>query len=266
MKRTRALILIMFVLSLCLYVNPAYPIENPFLKDAKIKLANAERIAIIPFADYSRDPFGIENRRLLFAVRQRFESLGKLVIPDEDVWMVLKKLGIIPKENELKLSLERQLKNYGFSKELADFIESQDVRYWSKPYIPALTEDQIKEIGKMLKADIIVRGCVVDYGVIDVSSGSPLSNVIGGIAPFMTAHRIGIALAAGSYIPSSDKEGVVQMTIYLQDGRTGRLIYGKSVFATYKPNFSNLKSKFILLRGALKRALDAFFNDFSMDQ
>ncbi|MCD6362574.1 MAG: hypothetical protein J7M13_01015 [Synergistetes bacterium] len=263
MVRIKTAILIMLMLSLS--IGLAHAIENPFLKDAKIKLANAERIAIIPFADYSRNPFGIGNRRLLFAIRQRFESLGKLVIPDEDVWMILKKMGVIPKENERKLILEEQLRSYGFSRELAEFIESQDLRYWSKPYIPSLTEKQIREIGKALKADIIVRGCIVDYGVIDVSSGSPISNVIGGIAPLMTARRIGIALAAGSYIPSSDKEGVVQMTIYLQDGRTGRLIYGKSVFATYKPTFSTLKSKFVLLRGALKRALDAFFNDFSMN-
>jgi len=239
--------------------------ENPFLKDAKIKLANAKRIVIIPFADYMRDPFSIDNRRLLFSVRQGFESMGKLVIPDEDVWKVLKDMEIIKEDSKYKVSLEKQLKSYGFSKELAEYIEENDVKFRSEPYIPALTEEEISKIAKLFNADIVVRGCVVDYGVIDVSSASPLSNIIGGVAPFMTAQRIGIAIAAGSYIPSTDKEGVVQMTIYLHDGWNGRLIYGKSIFATYKPLFSNLQGRFVLLRGAVKRALDTFFSELKME-
>ncbi|MCS7232689.1 MAG: hypothetical protein NZ900_01085 [Synergistetes bacterium] len=256
---------IVFIIILLLIAGLVKAEENPFLRDAKIKLANAKRIVIIPFSTTSQDPMGIENRRLLFAIRQGFECMGKLVIPEEDVWALLKEKKLIERENEQAKKLKEQLRIYGFSKEIQDYLKEIDPQFLSEPFMLSLTEEQVKEIAKRFNADIIVRGCIVDYGVMDVSSGSPLSNLIGGVAPFITAQRIGIAIAAGSYIPSVDKQGVIQMTIYLHDGINGRLLYGKSLFSTYKPLFSNLETKFVLLRGALKRALDTFFNELSIN-
>lgn len=239
--------------------------ESPFLRDARIKLANSKRIAIIPFTDYGRDPTDLESRRVLFLVRQGFESMGKLIIPDENVLKVLNDMGLIKRNNEYRESIRKQLQDYGFSKELVNYIEENDIKMTSEPYISALTEEQIKEIAKALNVDLIIRGSIVDYGVIDLSSANPLSTIIGGVAPFVTAQRVGVAVAAGSYIPSTDKEGVIQMTIFLHEGASGRLIYGKSVFATYKPLFSNLQGRFILMRGALKRALETFFSELTAD-
>lgn len=256
---------IVFIIILLLMSGLVKAEENPFLRDARTKLANAKRVVIIPFSSTSQDPMEIESRRLLFALRQGFESMGKLVIPEEDVWGLLKEMKLIERESEYNRKLKEQLKAYGFSKELQEYIKEKDPRFLSEPFMLSLTEEQVKEIAKRTGADIVVRGCIVDYGVMDISSGSPLSNLIGGVAPFITAQRIGIAIAAGSYIPSTDKQGVIQMTIYLHEGANGKLLYGKSLFSTYKPLFSNLETKFILLRGALKRALDTFFNELSMD-
>ncbi|KUK14248.1 MAG: hypothetical protein H5T91_00660 [Synergistetes bacterium] len=237
--------------------------ENPFLAKARIKLIQAKKIVILPFSSTSRNPMEIESRRLLFAIRQRFESMGKLVMPEEDVWKLLREMNLVERKNEYQKKLEEQLETYGFSKEMHEYLKENDPRLLSEPFMLALTKEEIKKIGSYFKADIIVRGCIVDYGTMDVSSGSPLSQLLGGIAPFVTAQRIGVAIAIGSYIPSTDKQGVVQMTIHLCDGESGELLYGKSLFSTYKPLFSNLKSKAVLLQGAIQRALETFFEEFS---
>jgi hypothetical protein len=122
----------------------------------------------------------------------------------------------------------------------------------------SLSKEKIIDLGRKLGVDLIVRGRIIDAGTLDKTTSPAFSNQ--GVIPFMVSPIKNFLLGKGekplslgyaekekyelglldSYSlkpqPTGRKMSVLQVRVYLQDARTGELIWTGRAEASYNPD------------------------------
>ncbi len=122
----------------------------------------------------------------------------------------------------------------------------------------SLSKEKIIDLGKQLDVDIIVRGRILDAGTLDKTTSPAFSNQ--GIIPFMVSPIKNLLLGKGERSlslgyaekekyelglldtyslkpqPTGRKMSVLQVRLYVQDAKTGDLIWTGRAEASYNPD------------------------------
>lgn len=175
----------------------------------KVVVKDTQKVAIFPFADYSREQsflrnpkWGI-NRKIMEEVADSLIARGITVSNQEDVNGLLRSEGIIScmKHSDDVSSPEWELANKPHEKIMrANMINmmSQDTR--NEPteskviqgVTVGLSKAKVMELGKKLGVDKVIRGRIIEYGFADTKSLNPMNGLLpvifGGLVEGMGAY------------------------------------------------------------------------------
>jgi hypothetical protein len=236
-------------------------------------------VAIFPLADYSRKQSFLQNPRyginlkVMEAITDEFVSRGITVLNQEDVNGFLMKEGIIAVINKTEdastpewelmnnpheavqqaniVHMLSQDKSGGFSDNKA--IDGVTV---------GLSKEKIKEIGKRLEVDKIIRGQIIEYGFSETKNLNPangwLTVLLGGLAEgagafvYQEGYEKGLPDSSwtskyiysnemgqgpGANIPPKLTQCYVQLRLYLQDVKTGKIEWSNRTEIKFSPTW-----------------------------
>jgi hypothetical protein len=212
-------------------------------------------------------------------------SHGISVVIQEDINSLLVDNQIIKSSDEEKYLIygtgvgtpKYELENLEHSKSVQEVLTniiSEKNKTIKNPRSPVLqgatvgiTRNNIKEIGKILDADILFRGRIIEYGYKDIEINS-LSSL--GIFPFVSQFLQDIFFGPSKYYDKGDNKNekrsvVVQIRIYAQDTSTGDMLWTNRTEIEYTP-----KSKFaydnkhpkVMFDNAVKKGVSDLMGSF----
>lgn len=244
----------------------------------KVVVKDTQKVAIFPFADYSKEQSFLKNpkwginRKIMEEVADAFIARGITVSNQEDVDGLLKSEGIIScmKPSDDPSSPEWELANKPHSKIMrADMINmiSQDTRREPNDsnaiqgVTAGLSKEKVKELGRRLGVDKIIRGRIIEYGFADTKSLNPMNGllplVVGGLVEgmgayvYQDAYETGLpgpswtasdlvydyemGQGPGINLPSKQRSCFVQVRLYMQDTSDGSILWSNRVEIRFSP-------------------------------
>ncbi|MBU1022963.1 hypothetical protein KKB99_01635 [bacterium] len=230
--------------------------SNPLDANAKEFIVNdVQRIAILPFSDYSSvSPVESHSakywasRRIHDFMTAEFLEMGKLVVPYDTMVAALAE---IRGQNVNQVSgislLEKQLSGISLSAVMQETAlrSVTETMKTSEVYSLDLTSDEIVALGAALNVDAIFMGSISDYG----TSRYVKADARTFIPPFL-----------GLWNPT--KKSQIRMLVYMFESENGELIWSSMEEVSHEPTFPLFANNNMSYEKLNKKLADSIVNHF----
>ncbi len=261
-------------------IHPAATNVSKIPSASGVDLSDMKKVAILPFADYSRlqpgenNPSTGINERVLEEVTDYFVAHGLEVAVEEDVVAMLQEAKILvvgtnalnrgtvdweyktryhlPKMQENMATMMADDSTWGAGEGKAGGESGSS----PQGALGGISKEFLGKMSDSLGVDKVVRGRIIDYGITSNKSLNPANGILAvmlgglgeglgvytrkdayeqGLPPdtFLPQSTRGSSLAMD--IPPRGRHSNVQIRLYLQDVKTGKVLWSNRAYVRYSP-------------------------------